>query len=88
LLLAGRTDEAIDPLRRASKMCAALDYPFVQGRAKLLLGQALEEKGDTEGACLMYGDVIRWWGNATPRSASGEKAKERAKKLGCEAGKK
>jgi serine/threonine-protein kinase len=88
MLLAGRTDEAIEPLRRASKMCAALDYPFVQGRAKLLLGQALEEKGDLEGACLMYGDVIRWWGNATPRSASGEKAKERAKKLGCEAEKK
>jgi serine/threonine-protein kinase len=86
MLLAGRTDEAIAPLRRASKMCAALDYPFIQGRARQLLGQALEDKGDKDGACQMYGEVIRWWGNAKPGSLTGERAKERAKKLGCGAG--
>lgn len=83
MLLAGRTDEAIEPLRRASKTCAALDFPFVQARARLLLAQALEEKGEKEGACQLYLDVIRWWGNSRPRSVTGEKAKEQAKKLGC-----
>jgi eukaryotic-like serine/threonine-protein kinase len=86
MLLAGRTEEAVGPLRRAARMCAALEWPMVVGRARLLLGQGLEARGDKEGACAAYGDVIRWWGNAKPRSLSGEKAKERSKKLGCEVG--
>jgi hypothetical protein len=49
----------------------------------LLLGQALEAKGDNAGACEAYGFILDRWKNPKPRSITVEKAKERTKALAC-----
>jgi serine/threonine-protein kinase len=82
-LLAGRIDEAAVHLARAARMCDALDDPFRHVRVQLLLGRALEAKGDTTGACAAYGEVLTWWGAAKPRSVTAEQAKERRTRLAC-----
>jgi serine/threonine-protein kinase len=48
-----------------------------------LLGQALEQQGDTSGACAEYQYVLDRWGNAKPRSWVAEEARARSKALGC-----
>ncbi len=52
-------------------------------RASYFLGQALEQKRDTAGACAAYKVVLDRWGNAKPRSVTADKVKERVKALGC-----
>jgi serine/threonine-protein kinase len=82
-LLAGRVDDAVGPLARAAHMCNALDDPFRHVRAQLLLGQALEARGDAGGACSEYAEVLAWWGAARPRSVTAERAKDRRARLAC-----
>ncbi len=82
-LFAGDIDGAVTALGRASRMCVALDDPFRHVRAHLLLGRALEAKGDTAGACAAYGVVLASWGAAKPKSTSATQAKERARALAC-----
>jgi hypothetical protein len=53
--------------------------------AQLDLGTALERRGDTKGACDAFGDVLALWGNATPRSASADVAREGIRRLRCAA---
>ena len=48
-----------------------------------LLGEALEAKGDKDGACVAYGEVLVHWGNAKPRSVTADKARAHMKTLGC-----
>jgi eukaryotic-like serine/threonine-protein kinase len=83
LLLAGRVDEAIPHLRRAISACLVQDYIWQHQRAAELLGEALEAKRDKEGACTAYAEVLVHWGNAKPRSVTADKARARAKSLGC-----
>jgi serine/threonine-protein kinase len=83
LLYGGRVDDAIAPLTRAAHMCTALVEPFRHVRAQLLLGQALEAKGDASGACAAYGAVLEAWGSARPRSVTAGFARERKAKLPC-----
>jgi serine/threonine-protein kinase len=85
LLYAGRSAEAVTPLTRAARMCTALDDPFRHVRAQLLLGEALEARGDTSGACLAYGRVLEAWGTAQPRSVTADRARERRARMkpGC-----
>jgi serine/threonine-protein kinase len=82
-LLAGKVDEALAHLRRATKECSAVDHPFDHVRAQLVLGQALEEKKDIAGACAAYRVVIDRWGHAKPRSVTADAARARVHALRC-----
>jgi serine/threonine-protein kinase len=82
-LLAGNVDEAISYLTKAVATCVAFRHPFVHTRAALQLGEALERKGNTAGACGAYQKVVDRWGNAKPRSISAEKARARITALAC-----
>jgi len=90
LFLAGRTQEALPYLRGVTTTCSVMPtadsiraYTVLWMRAHVELGQALEQTGDTAGACAAYAPVLDRWKNAKPRSVSLEKAKERSKALGC-----
>jgi serine/threonine-protein kinase len=82
-LLAGRIDEAIPYLRLGAASCDALDFPFDHVRASLYLGQALETKNDTPGACAAYRFVLSRWGSAKPRSVTADAARARLAALHC-----
>lgn len=82
-LLADRIDEAIGPLKRAVASCDDLEVPFSNARARLWLGEALEKKGDVQGACDAYRVIERRWGSATPRSNTALSAKKRFAALAC-----
>jgi serine/threonine-protein kinase len=83
--LAGRVEEALPYLTRATADCGVLYAPFRHISAHYHLGMALEGKGDTRGACAAYQVVLDHWGNAKPRSLTAEKARARSKALDCKA---
>jgi serine/threonine-protein kinase len=83
LLLAGRVDEAIPHLQRAQHACFTPDFVPSHQISAELLGEALESKGDKDGACAAYGEVLVRWGNAKPRSVTADKARAHMKTLGC-----
>jgi serine/threonine-protein kinase len=76
--LAGRHEEALPYLRRATSLCLRKDPAD-----RLFLGMALEATGDTRGACSAYDEVLRRWGNAKPRSVTADAARARRKALAC-----
>jgi hypothetical protein len=83
---AGDIAGAVAALGRASRMCVAIDEPFRHVRSHLLLGRALEAKGDTGGACDAYRVVVAAWGStkpAKPASTSAAHAKDRLRALAC-----
>jgi serine/threonine-protein kinase len=83
LLLAGKPAEALPLLRRASNDCFALDWPYQHMHAVLDLGRALEQTGDTAGACAAYARVLAKWGTAKPRSITADAAREGVRRLRC-----
>jgi serine/threonine-protein kinase len=84
LLLSGEVDKALPWLERAAHICFShQNDPFTEMQARLELGQALEQKGDSKGACAAYGLVTAQWGHAKPRSVTAEQAKQRMKSLHC-----
>jgi len=83
MLLGGRLDEAVRLLRRAAGDCNAFENQFEWVQASLWLGQALEQKGDTAGACAAYADVVRRWGSLGKRSTSAGLARKRLAALAC-----
>jgi tetratricopeptide (TPR) repeat protein len=92
LLVAGQPAAAVEPLRAAANSCGILTDElgpaFYSGtiwwmRAHVLLGQALEQTGDTAGACAAYAVVMDRWKNAKPRSITLDKARERSRGLEC-----
>jgi len=83
LQLGGRVDDAIRVLRRAAGDCDAFENQFEYVQASLWLGQALESKGDTAGACKAYGQVTARWGKLGKRSMSATAAAMRAVALRC-----
>jgi serine/threonine-protein kinase len=84
-LLAGRVDDAIAALERATHNCFPVDHPIEATRAEYLLGQAREAKGDPAAACAAYDVVRERWEHAKPRSVTAQKALERRAALGCDA---
>jgi hypothetical protein len=80
LLYAGRTDEALPLLRDITTACIGEPYLATLGFA--LLGQALDEKGDRDGACRAYSVVLQRWGS-NKNSLTAEKVRARKKTLGC-----
>jgi serine/threonine-protein kinase len=84
LLYGGEVDKALPWLERAAHICFSHHGDlFAQMRARLELGQALEQKGDAKGACTAYGLITAQWGHAKPRSVTAEQAKQRMKALHC-----
>jgi hypothetical protein len=92
LLLAGQPRAAVESLRVAANSCGILTGSLMPAfydstiwwmRAHVLLGQALEQTGDTAGACAAYAVVMDRWKNAKPRSVTLEKARERSRALAC-----
>jgi serine/threonine-protein kinase len=83
MLLAGRTADALPVLRRASRNCFALTWPYQHVRAALDLGRALEQTGDAPGACAAYAQVLARWGSARPRSVTADAAHDAARRLHC-----
>jgi serine/threonine-protein kinase len=81
-MLAGRADDALPFLRREERSCYTLGS-LTHNRNSYYLGQALEQKGDKSGACDAYAAVLQRWGHAKPRSVTAEKARDRARALGC-----
>jgi serine/threonine-protein kinase len=82
-LLAGQVEQAIEHLTRAVARCDLYTSTLDHLRAALNLGTALEQKGDTKGACDAYGKVLAQWGHAKPKSVTADAARGRAKALGC-----
>jgi serine/threonine-protein kinase len=83
MLLAGRTDDAIAALERATRTCDTMLFPIHHNESYAFLGQAREAKGDRPGACAAYAEVLARWGRARPRSITLETARARHKALGC-----
>lgn len=83
--LAGRIDDAITALERATNNCFPVDHPMEHTRAEYFLGLAREAKSDTAGACAAYGVVRDRWGQSKPRSVTAQKAIARMAALGCDA---
>jgi tetratricopeptide (TPR) repeat protein len=82
--LAGKTDEALPLLQRGAKSCNALSMPIEHTQLSFYLGQALETKGDTAGACAAYKTVLDRWSGAKPRSITLEKSRSRYMSLVCD----
>jgi serine/threonine-protein kinase len=85
-LLAGRVEEAIPWLDRAARTCMPLHFPFESMRARFLLAQAREARGDQAGACRDYQSIVARWGQAKPHSVTAEKAAARLATLSCARG--
>ena len=81
--LAGRTDDAIATLTRATHTCFPVDFPIEHTRAHYFLGVAEEAKGDVPAACAAYRVVRERWGEARPRSVTAELAAARITALKC-----
>jgi serine/threonine-protein kinase len=92
-LLAGDAQRAVPLLQAETTWCAnipmhgfrpeGIDWQIARIRDFFFLGQALEQTGDTRGACAAYGAVLDRWGKAKPRSLTAEKARGRSRALGC-----
>jgi serine/threonine protein kinase/tetratricopeptide (TPR) repeat protein len=75
--LTGRAADALPLLRRATRTCTPLDDIIGSTQAWALLGQVLEQTGDTDGARDAYEKVLARWGTAKPRSVTADKARAR-----------
>jgi tetratricopeptide (TPR) repeat protein/predicted Ser/Thr protein kinase len=74
---------AKEALTRATRSCTLLLFPIEQVRAYAELGETYEALHDSKNACAAYGQVLRWWGNAQPRSVTAERVRTRARALRC-----
>ena len=78
---AGRSDDALAYLRAAAGDCNPLQNAFDAVHAHLWLGELLEARGDTAGACTEYRVVLDRWGKT--KSVTAERARARRGKLAC-----
>jgi serine/threonine-protein kinase len=83
LMLDGRLDEALPALRAGAAACQFDPGVMTFMHAHLWLGEALEAKGDTAGACASYAVVTERWKNAKPRSVTADEARAHARALHC-----
>ncbi len=81
--LAGRIDDAVLQLERATHNCFPLDHPIESTRAHYFLGKAREAKHDTRAACAAYAVVRDRWGGAKPLPVTAQRALQRMGALGC-----
>jgi tetratricopeptide (TPR) repeat protein len=64
--LAGRWDEATPHLQRVVSSCTTFDDVTVIAKARLLLGQGAEVKGDHAAAKESYEKIVETWPKGTP----------------------
>jgi hypothetical protein len=83
LVLADRHREAEPFLRAATGRCVGFEFPLIRARAEYLFGEALERKGDVQGACAAYGSLLDRWGKTKPVSATAVAARKRRTGLKC-----
>jgi len=85
LALAGRVEDALLYLTAASSSCSILEgYDAIYSTlATFELGRALEDRGDTPGACAAYNRVLARWGKTSPPARTAMDARERERALGC-----
>jgi tetratricopeptide (TPR) repeat protein len=75
--LAGDIPKAVALYRRALSTCDRLLWPTRAQRARLQLGQLLEQTGQTAEAKAQYQAILATWGNVRPRSITAEAARQR-----------
>jgi serine/threonine-protein kinase len=83
--LAGDVQGALPDLQRGAREVRALFGPRDLVRARLLLGEALEAKGDRADACEAFEAVLDRWGSANPRSVSADEARKHRAAISCPA---
>jgi serine/threonine-protein kinase len=93
LLLGGDVDAALPRLRAGAAWCGytpqsaaelgGIGWDIARWQVRHTLGLALEQKGDTQGACAEYARVLERWGKARPRSLTADEARKHATVLGC-----
>ncbi len=83
-LLSGEPARAVPWLQGAARLCDVVDDPLLLTWAQAWLGEALEQTGDTKGACEAYAVVLKRWGKATPRSITADAVRKRVRALTCE----
>jgi serine/threonine-protein kinase len=74
--LSARWDEALPYLQRVVGTCATFDAAMVIAKARFLLGQAQEAKGDAAAARASYEKTVETWPKGTP-SKTAKRAAER-----------
>ena len=77
-------ERAISVLRQHTSWCEWGERLSLPLQSAAILGELLEKKGDTDGACEAYGRVLARWGNAKPRSVTGDAVRKRWVALACE----
>ncbi len=82
-LLAGRTEEAIAALERATRDCFPVDHPIEHTRAHYFFLVSRARRRDVSRACATYRVVRERWGGARPRSITGDLAVARLAALKC-----
>jgi tetratricopeptide (TPR) repeat protein len=78
----GRADLAVPWLREGLKSCLQQNESLSRRHAELELGKALEAQGDKAGAREQYQSILRYWGDAKPRSVTADEARRRLAALG------
>jgi tetratricopeptide (TPR) repeat protein len=85
----GRPDLAVPWLREGLKGCVQIvelelapSQALSRFHAELELGKALEAQGDKAGAREQYQSILRYWGDAKPRSVTADEARRRLATLG------
>jgi hypothetical protein len=85
----GRPDLAVPWLREGLKGCVQIvELEFAPSQAlsrfhaELELGKAPEAQGDKAGAREQYQSILRYWGDAKPRSVTADEARRRLAALG------
>jgi tetratricopeptide (TPR) repeat protein len=85
LIAAGKPDEAIPHLERASRACHAVKSPWATTMATTLLARTLDDANERDRACEMYRRLIRRWGGPNTHFVDGIAAKRRFETLRCPA---
>jgi serine/threonine-protein kinase len=82
LARAGHADLAIPWLQQGVKPCLRYQILFIRMHAELELGKALAAAGDNAGAREAFETILRYWGEAKPRSVTADEARRRLAALG------
>jgi serine/threonine-protein kinase len=81
--LSGSAGRALPYLEKTVHSCWALWSPVAHMRVTYVYGQALEETGDTSGACEAYSSILAHWGKAKPESVTANKSRARMRAIRC-----
>ncbi len=78
LVLAGRANDALPRLQRATETCSSFDDGMRVVRGLFYLGQAYEAKGELAAARASYGKVLAAWPKTDARTTKSARARLRA----------